>query len=176
MLAAGAYVIVFRILHVMAGIAWAGSAFLFVVFVQPSVAAIAPAGAPFMAEILQRRRLVNVLIGLGWTTVIAGGFLYWHDWHEVGSWSLWIHGRFGWALTIGAVAALIALGFGMFGTAPNVPRLFAVGRRIAESGGPPTPELAAEMAKIQNRLKVFARVSLVLIAIAALAMSTARYL
>lgn len=33
MLATSAYLIVFRLLHIVAGVAWAGSVFLFVVFV-----------------------------------------------------------------------------------------------------------------------------------------------
>ncbi len=95
MLAAAAYMIVFRIVHILAGIFWAGSVYLFVVFIQPSVAAIAPAGAPFMAELLGKRKLVDVLIGLGSTTVIGGLFLYWHDWHLYGSFGKWVSSRFG---------------------------------------------------------------------------------
>ena len=100
MLAAAAYMIVFRIVHILAGIFWAGSVYLFVVFIQPSVAAIAPAGAPFMAELLGKRKLVDVLIGLGSTTVIGGLFLYWHDWHLYGSFGKWVSSRFGADLTV----------------------------------------------------------------------------
>lgn len=176
MLAAGAYVIVFRIVHIMAAIAWAGSVFLFAVFIQPSVAAIAPAGAPFMGELLGKRKLVDTLIGLGTTTVIGGLFLYWHDWHEFGSWGTWIGSRFGVTMTIGAVLAMAALGTGMFGTRPNVRRLLSLGRQAAETGGPPPPEMAEEIGQVQVRLKILGRVALGLIAFAALAMSIARYL
>ena len=37
------YMIVFRTVHILAGVVWVGSVFLLVMFVQPSVAAIAPA-------------------------------------------------------------------------------------------------------------------------------------
>jgi uncharacterized membrane protein len=174
-LAASPYLIVFRIVHIMAGIAWAGSVFLFVLYVQPSVAAIAPAGAPFMAELLGKRRLVNVLISLGSTTVIGGLFLYWHDWHAYATFGTWIRSRFGVVMTAGAIAAILALVIGILGTRPNVTRLLGMGRQAAEAGGP-TPELAAEMARTQARLKAFARMSLGLIALAALGMSIARYL
>jgi uncharacterized membrane protein len=176
MLATSAYMIVFRIAHIAAAIAWAGSLFLFVLYVQPSVAAIAPAGAPFMAELLGKRRLVDVLISLGSTTVIAGLFLYWHDWHTFPSFGDWISSRFGATITVGAVAAIIALAFGILGTRPNVKRLLALGRQAAEAGGPPPPELASQIAGTQRLLKVFARVSLSLIGLSALAMATARYL
>jgi len=57
-----------------------------------------------------------------------------------------------------------------------VQRLLALGRQVAESGGPPTPEVAGQMGAIQGRLKVLARVSLGLLVLAVLAMATARYL
>jgi uncharacterized membrane protein len=175
-LATSAYLITFRIVHIMAALAWAGSVFLFVVFVQPSVAAIAPAGAPFMGELLGKRKLVRTLIGLGSATVIGGLFLYWHDWHTFGSFGDWIGSAFGVWITVGAVAAIAALVIGIVGTRPNVTRLLSLGGQIAQSGGAPSPEQAQEMGRIQARLKVFARSSLGLIAVAALTMSIARYL
>jgi uncharacterized membrane protein len=78
-LATSAYMIVFRIVHILAVIAWGGSVYLLVIYVQPSAGAIAPAGTPFMMELLGKRRLVDGLIGLGSVTVIGGLFLYWHD-------------------------------------------------------------------------------------------------
>lgn len=175
MLAVSPYIVVFRIVHILSAIAWAGSVFLFVTFVQPSVEAIGPAGAPFVGELLGKRRLVDVVISLGSATVIGGLFLYWHDWHLYGSFGDWIATRFGTTLTVGAVSALAALSTGIFGVRPNVKRALALGRRAAEAGGP-TPEMAAEMGTIQARLKILARMSLGFIALAALAMSTARYL
>jgi uncharacterized membrane protein len=176
MLAVSAYLIVFRIVHILAGIAWAGSVFMLVLFVQPTVAAIAPAGAPFMAELLGKRRLVDTLIGLGSTTVIGGLFLYWRDWHDFGSFGTWISSRFGATLTAGAVAAILALAIGIFGTRPNVTRLLSLGRQAAEAGGPPSPEMAAEIARTQVLLRNFARASLGLIVLASLGMAIARYL
>ena len=53
-------------------------------------------------------------------------------------------------------------------------RFLAIGGAAAAAGGP-TPEQAAEMGALQGQLKVLARVSLVLIMVAAFAMATARY-
>ena len=170
------YLIVFRILHVMAAIAWGGAVFLLVVYVQPTVAAIAPAGAPFMREFLGRRRVVDGILGLAVTTIVAGGFLYWHDWHLFQSFGDWLGSRFGASLTIGMVSALIALGIGGSITRPNVRRLLALGAQVAASGAPPTPDVAAELATIQHRLKILARVGLGLLLFAVVAMSVARYL
>jgi len=176
MLATEWYMLVFRIVHILAGVIWVGSIFLFVVYIQPSAAAIAPAGAPFMAQLLGKRRLVDGIIGIASISVIGGLFLYWHDWHLFNSFGDWVGSTFGKAFTVGALAALTALAFGVFVTRPNVGRLLALGRQVAESGAPPSPEVGAEMAAIQGRLKTFARVSLGLLVLATLAMATARYL
>ena len=176
MIASNLYMAVFRIAHILAGIVWVGSAFLFVFYLQPSAAAVGPAGAPFMAELLGKRRLTDGILMAGATAVVAGLFIYWHDWQLYGSFSDWIGSTFGLVLTVGALASIVALAIGVFGTRPNVRRLLILGRQVAESGGPPSPEIGAEIGQIQGRLKVFARVGLALLVFAVLAMSTARYL
>jgi hypothetical protein len=174
MIAADLDMLVFRALHVTSGVMWAGSVFLFFVFIRPSAAAIAPAGAPFMAELLGRRRLTRWLLLFASLTILGGAYLYWKDWDAAGSFGDWIGSSFGLALTVGAVAAIVAFGFGLFGTRPNVNRMLALGRQVAETGGPPSPEVAAEMGAIQRRLTTFGGISLTLIALSVLAMATAR--
>jgi hypothetical protein len=171
-----AYMLVFRILHIMAGVLWVGSVFLLTTSIAPAAEAIAPAGAPLLGELLGKRRLVDRIIGLGAITVVAGAFLYWHDWHLFPSFGDWLSSRFGGSLTIGMVSALIALGIGGSITRPNVRRLLGLGAEVAASGAPPTPEVAAEIGVIQHRLKVAARVGLGFLLFAVLAMSVARYL
>lgn len=173
MVSLSVYMLVFRALHIAAGVAWAGSLFLLVVFVQPSAASIAPAGAPFMAELLGKRRLVDRIIAMGGLTVAGGLFLYWRDWQAYGSLSDFAGSSFGAPITIGAVASVAALTIGVLATRPNVMRLLAIGRSAAEAGGP-TPEQSVEMGDIQARLKVYARTSLALLAVAVFAMATAR--
>ena len=176
MIASQTYMVVFRIVHILAGVFWVGSVFLFVVYLQPSAAAVGPAGAPFMGELLGKRRLVDGIIGMAIISVTAGLFLYWHDWHLFGSFNVWIQSTWGKTFTVGGLAAITALAIGVFVTRPNVMRFLALGRQVAASGAPPTPEVGAEMGAIQHRLKVYARASLALLVVAVLAMSTAKYL
>ncbi len=58
MLATDASMVILRVVHIVTGVIWVGSLFVVVVFVQPSAAALGPAGAPFMSE-LRRRRFVT---------------------------------------------------------------------------------------------------------------------
>ena len=80
-----------------------------VVFVQPSAATLGPAGVPFMSE-LRRRRFVDVVFIDALFTVLAGSFLYWHDWHLYPSFGDWIGSSFGASLTVGALLAISGLG------------------------------------------------------------------
>lgn len=174
MIAASTYMLVFRTLHIAAGVAWAGSVFLFVVLVQPSAGAIGPAASPFMMELLGRRKLVSWLLSLAGTTIVAGGFLYWKHVDEMGLGDF-VSSNLGRALTIGAVAAIGAFSIGLFGTRPNVARLMTLATRAAAAEGPPPPEVAQELPLVQARLKTLGRVAFALIVIAVLAMATARF-
>lgn len=174
MTAASTYMLVFRILHVAAGVAWAGSVFLFVVLVQPSAGAIGPAASPFMMELLGRRKLVSWLLSLAGTTIVAGIFLYAKLANDVG-FGDFVSSGFGLALTIGAVAAIAAFGIGLFGTRPSVARLLTLTTQAAAAEGPPPSEVAQEIPRVQARLRNLGRIAFAFIVVAVLAMATARY-
>jgi uncharacterized membrane protein len=169
------YMFVFRLIHIGAGVAWAGSVFFLVVFVQPSAKAIAPAGAPFIAELIGRRRLVDRLLAMAAVTIVAGLFVYVRDMNDHGGFGDWVATSLGLGLTLGAVSALLAFGVGVFGTRPATMRMLALVRQMAASSGPPEPEVAQEFGRMQARAAALAKVNLTLVAIAVLLMATARY-
>jgi uncharacterized membrane protein len=178
MIGAEWFYIIFRIFHIGAGIAWVGSVYFLVVFVQPASAAIGPAAAPFMNELLGARKLVDRIIALAAVTILAGLILYLKDMDLAGGFGDWIGTARGVVFTIGGVAAILAVAIGIFGTRPAVQRLLAIGRQVGQAtqgGGAPPPELAAEVAVLQGKLRGFARASFGLLVVAVLAMSTARY-
>jgi hypothetical protein len=165
----------FRVIHILAAIAWGGAVFMTVFFLQPTAKAIGPAAGPFMRELLATRRLIDWVVGLAWTTIIAGGFLYWHDLDLVDGIGDFLDSAFGLWLTIGAIAALVAVGIGMAATRPTIKRSLAVGAQIAQAGDAPPPELVKELGALQARARTLAMWNLAFITIAAFAMSTARY-
>jgi uncharacterized membrane protein len=175
MLATDAYMVTLRIVHIVTGVIWVGSLFVVVVFVQPSAAALGSAGAPFMSE-LRRRRFVDVVFIDAVFTVLAGSLLYWRDWHTFPSFGDWLGSNFGRSLTVGALLAISGLGVAGLVTRPTIVRLVALGRQVAESGGPPLPETAATIGALQGRLVVAERVSFSLVLLAVVAMASARYL
>jgi hypothetical protein len=175
MVGTSTYMIVFRILHIMGGIAWGGAIFLLVFFLQPTAKAIGPAAGPFMRELLDTRKLSDWILRIAGVTIVAGGFLYWHYWQQFGGLGDFLADAFGLWLTIGAIAALIAFGIGMFATKPTIVRSLAVGAEIARSGEQASDELKQELAALQVKARTLAKFNVTFVAIAAFAMSTARY-
>jgi uncharacterized membrane protein len=175
MVSASLYMLVFRTIHILAAIAWGGSIFMLVVFLQPTAKAIGPAGAPFMRELLGKRRVTNAILGIAGTTIVAGGFLYWHDMDAFGGFSNFTDSAFGGTLTFGAISAIIAFLIGLLATKPTIGRMLATGAEIAQAGDPPPPQLLERLAGLQRRGRRLAITNLVFVAIAAFAMSTARY-
>ena len=119
MLAIDTSLVILRLVHIVTGVIWVGSLFVVVVFVQPSAAALGPAGAPFMSE-LRRRRFVDVVFIDALFTIAAGSFLYWHDWHTYPSFGDWIGSNFGAALTVGALLAISAIVIAGLVTRPTI--------------------------------------------------------
>jgi len=167
--------LVFRHLHIGSGVAGAGSVFLFVVLIQPSAASVGPAAGPFMMELMGRRKIVSWLLSLAGTTIVAGLSLHWRATDGFTDYGEFVTSRYGLVLTLGSLAAIGAFLIGMFGTRPNVARLLELSARAAGSEGGPTPEVGQAIGRVQVRLRRLARTALGLIAIAVLAMATARY-
>jgi uncharacterized membrane protein len=170
------FMLVFRFLHIVAGAAWLGSAFLFVGIIGPSAAEVGPAALPLMTVAVRKRKVHKVITYLGMTAVTAG-WVMWFKHLSSYDWSLseWVGTTFGLVLTIGGLIATATFFVGYLGVGRNVERLVDLGNQIHDAGGPPTPEQGAEMEKIQAGLEKFGKIDLLLLLLAITAMSTARY-
>jgi uncharacterized membrane protein len=175
MLASSVFYLVFRFFHVVAGVLWVGSAFLFSAFLGPSVAEVGPSAGPLLTVLVKKRKFPTVIKALSGITVLAGWILWLRDLDLYGSLGDWLGSSFGLVLTIGAVLATVAFVIGLVGIAPNVERLVDLGGEVAAGGTPPTPEQGAEMERTSKALEAASKVDLVLLLLAATAMATARY-
>lgn len=164
----------FRFFHIVAGVLWVGSAFLFSAFIGPSVAEVGPSAGPLLTVMVKKRKLPTVIKALSGVTVLAGWILWLRDLDLYGALGDWLGSSFGLVLTIGAVLATVAFVIGMVAIAPNVERLVDLGE-IAAGGGAPTPEQGAEMGRTAKALEAASKVDLVLLLLAVTAMATARY-
>jgi uncharacterized membrane protein len=175
MFAADPFMLVFRFLHILAGVLWVGSAFLFVGFIGPSAAEVGPSAGPLLTVAVRKRKVTKVIVGLGWTTVIAGWVLWFKDMSRFGSLGDWLGSSFGLVLTIGGVLATIAAYLGTVGVGRNVVRLVDLGNEVAASGGPPSPEQQSRLDQLGSTLEKNGKIDLLLLLLAVTAMATARY-
>jgi hypothetical protein len=175
MIAVMPFMLVFRFLHITAGVLWVGSSFLFVGFIGPSAAEVGPSAGPLLSAAVKKRKVAKVITALGGTTVVAGWILWLRDMSDRASLGDWVSSHQGLVLTIGGVLATIALIEGSLGVGRNVERMVDLGDTIAASGGPPSPEQQSTMARIGAELERHGKTDLVLLLLAVAAMSTARY-
>jgi uncharacterized membrane protein len=169
-----AYLIALRIVHIGAAVFWAGSALLFFFFIEPTVKAIGPAGGQFMGHAIGTRKMPMYITAAATLTVLGGALLYWEA--SAGFDLDWVTSATGLGFTVGAVAAIIAWILGLVVVAPSVKAMGSLGAEIQASGGPPSEAQAAEMERLDRRLKGIGRLDTVLIILAVLTMATARYL
>ena len=174
MLAVVPFMLVFRFLHIVAGILWVGSAFLFTAIIGPSAAEVGPSAGPLLAVAVKKRKVAKLISAFGMIAVTAGWVMWIKDWRDMGSLGSWVGSSFGLALTIGGVLATVAAYEGITKVGRNVERLVDLGGEVAASGGPPSPEQASRMASLQATIKKHGQIGLVLMLIAIATMATAR--
>ena len=167
--------LVLRLFHVVGGVLWVGSAFLFVAFIGPAAADTAPSSGLLLSNAVKKRGVAKFITTVALVTVAAGWIIWVRNALLMPSVMDWVTSTYGLVLTIGGVIATIAAYFGITGVGNNVERLVDVGDEVAASGGPPTPEQAAKLEHLGAEIKKHGMVDIVLLLIAVAAMATARY-
>lgn len=166
--------IVLRLVHVTAGVFWAGAALTVIGFVAPTAKDIGPEGGRFIQRLTGARRL-PVYMSLGaLLTTLTGLWLYWRA-----SGALqpgWITTGVGMGFTVGGLAGVIAFVVGMIVQEPAARRMAAIGMEIQSAGGPPSPALLAEMQALQERIGQGGLWTVAMLVVCVLAMSVAQYL
>ena len=175
MFAADGFMLVFRFVHIVAGVLWVGSAFLFAMFIGPAAAEVGPSAGPLLHVVVKKRKVAQVIEGLSGLTVLAGWIIWLRYVDRSGGLGNWLDSAFGLVLTIGGVLATIAFVVGWFGVGKNVERMVDLGDEIHATGGPPTPEQAGQMQRLGRTLETASEIDLLLLVTAVIAMATARY-
>lgn len=168
-----ALIIVLRIVHIFAGIFWAGVALLNAFILQPGVERMGPEGGPFMQTFMRATNLSRYVSTAALLTTAAGVILWII---RVAPGPAWLTTGIGLGFTLGGLAGVIAWAHGSLVTGRTAARIGALGAEIRAAGGPPTPAQLAEMQALGAKMRESARVSAVLLLITVLGMSAARYL
>jgi hypothetical protein len=117
-----------------------------------------------MGAMLTRTRLVNVMLWAPLLTVGSGAWMWGRNFGTgmPGGWR-------GIALSIGALAGIIALGLGVFRQRPTVLSMRDVVTEMA--GNPPSDEQATRMGALRARMTKYGNVLAVLVALAVAGMA-----
>ena len=166
------YAIVLRLLHIVGGVFWVGTAWMIAGFLYPTANASAPEGPRFLQRLFQSR-LPAITSAAAGINILAGLLLYWKD---TGLRLEVITQRPFLVFGIGGVAAIAAFVIGIAVTKPAADRLVALSKEIQAAGKPPTPEQVAELQQLGKRTFDAAKWVAALLAISLVAMAVARYL
>lgn len=143
---------ILRLLHIGFGAFWVGGAVMTAWWVVPSVIEAGPSGGPVMRGIVEKRKLPVVMTVAGLITILAGLRLYMIKFSTA-----WLTTPEGIVLSLGGLLAIAGYAIGMMVQRPTAMKLAALGGAIAAAGKPPTPEQAAEVAALQQKLARAAR-------------------
>jgi hypothetical protein len=163
-----------RIVHVGSAMTWFGGAIVGGFFLFPTAEALGRAGQPFMAELLNGRRLGVFFPIVASLTILSGASLYWRN--SNGLSSPWVTSPSGLAFGVGGLAAIAAFVGGMALIGPSTAEQTAVRTELAASGGEPTDLQRQRLARADRRMRLANRIDLPLILFAGLTMAVSRYL
>ncbi len=109
-------IILLRIVHIVSGVFWVGSALFVARFLLPSLRAVGPAAGPVMQQLNQTRKLPVYLMGAMLLTILSGITLIMHD--SSVSQGAFMSSSTGRVFGVGGLLALIA---GIVGLSVNMP-------------------------------------------------------
>lgn len=165
--------IVLRLLHIFAGVFWAGAVFINEGFLLPTVRATGPVGGQFMRHLVSVKRYPIRIATSGIIVILTGLGMYW----RLGSVSggAWYRSRPAMVYGIGGLAAIVALAIGLTLIMRAANRLAQIGNEVQASGSPPSAEQTATIAALQKRMSTGSHAVSGLIAVAVITMAIGRY-
>jgi uncharacterized membrane protein len=167
-------ILVLRALHVLAGVLWAGALFVTVLFLVKAVADAGPAGGQVMGALAKRRyfdfvpavAILSVLSGIELMRRVSTNF----D-------GAWMGSPQGVALSIGGLAALLALAVGLAIGRPNtLAAIRSMAAAAQMTDGAEKAALAAKAASARSRGLAALKAAAVLVLVSLVTMAVARYL
>lgn len=166
------YMVILRLLHIPAGIVWVGFSLFMMSFAMPAALSMEDRGGRFVRALYNTTPLLRVFPITALVTTVAGVLLYLRVSDNFNA--NWLTSGAGIVLTIGSLAGLAAFFHGI-----------GIGRRseaqkellntIAGQPDGPTPAQGAQLAEIGQKQARATMISVVLMVIAVVGMSTARY-
>ena len=168
------YMIILRVLHIFAGVLWAGWAFAMVGFIEPASRAAGPEGGKFMQTLIGRTRLLPTMMVAPVVVILTGLLMYWPV--SGGLNGRWIVSGAGLALTIKSLAGILAFVSALVIVRPAAERLAALSKEMQSAGKPPSPQQLAELSVLGERISKGGLYAAILLAVTLFGTAVARFL
>jgi len=165
--------IALRLIHVLAGVFWAGAVFFVVSFLLPSMRDAGPAAQPFARQLIVVRKYPIKILSVAIVAILSGLALFAKDMSM--SNGAFGPSRAGMTYSIGAAAAIATLIVGFTMIVPATNRISALGAAIQAGGAAPTGEQQAEMARLQARVTMGSRLAASFLLVTVITMAIGRY-
>ncbi len=169
-----ALMVVFRLIHIVGGVFWAGTAFLIAWFLMPVQKATGMAGLTFVEELMVGKKLRVYLVLTMVFTILSGFAMYARM--AIVTHGHWASSRMGMVLGFGALCGIVAGGLGASSGKRTGTRMIAFAETIRNSGGSTSPAQQADIDALLNKARGEMQVVAGLLVIAVAAMASARYL
>ena len=169
-----AEVIVLRLVHVLGGIFWVGGMAVMALFIMPAIAGAGPAAGAVMAGINQKKfPVVMPIVAL--LTILSGLRLLMIDSAKFEG--AYFQSPVGRTFATAGGIAILAFIVGVAMVRPAMMKSMALGQQMVSASDDATrTRIAAEMAATRQRGATANMTVIVLLALAALGMSVARYM
>jgi uncharacterized membrane protein len=167
------YLLVLRFIHIIASVCWAGGGFIVFLFIEPTAKALAPAGMEFLQHMTIKRRFSIFMVVASTLTVLTGALLVWLV--SGGRLLAWAKTGSGLVFALGSLVGVIVYLVGMFGVNPRAIKLSQIGQAIQLAGGPPTPQQAADLHRLDKEMSTYSLIDFLLVALSLALMASARY-
>ncbi|MBW8011574.1 MAG: hypothetical protein FVQ83_10100 [Chloroflexi bacterium] len=137
-----------RVIHILAGVVWAGGLITMARFISPVVEAIGEAGKEFMAEMNRRRIFQITMSSAAGLTILSGLVMYISKYERLAP----LTTLQGLAITAGSLFGILAFATASMMQSRSLTRLRSISQEIGASGGPPSQEQAAEIESLQETI------------------------
>jgi hypothetical protein len=165
--------ITLRLIHVFAGIFWAGGVFFFARFVLPAIEGSGAGGRKVMQQLMVKQKIGIAIPVAALLTVLSGFTMY--ALNTSASSGVWMHSRPGIAYGVGGIGGLVALVMGAAMIGPSLERVVKLELAADTDGRAITRDEGATIAQLNRRAEVGTRVATVALLVAIAAMAVARY-
>ena len=163
--------IILRLIHVLSGVFWAGSTFVFVTHIAPTVKATGAEGQKFMAHLAGQGKISNALMIAGGLVLLSGWTMYFLQ-----GWQLAYKTASGIVLGLGVILGTLVFMHGAFVQRRATMDLARLGAQVAASGGPPSPDQAAELGRLAGKIERNGIILAYLLGITVICMGVFQYL